>query len=46
MGLLLVVLIWMAAVYRKVVPGTLKAIAAEETDDVWAEAPIEEMDVK
>ncbi|HUJ70888.1 MAG TPA: glutamate synthase, partial [Verrucomicrobiae bacterium] len=32
-------------VYRKVVPGNLKAIASEETDDVWAEEAEEELAV-
>ena len=33
-------------VYRKVVPGNIKAIASEETDDVWAEETEEELAVK
>jgi glutamate synthase domain-containing protein 3 len=33
-------------VYRKVIPGNLKAIASEETDDVWAEEAEEELAVK
>jgi glutamate synthase domain-containing protein 3 len=33
-------------VYRKVVPGNIKAIASEETDDVWAEEAEEEPVVK
>jgi glutamate synthase domain-containing protein 1/glutamate synthase domain-containing protein 3 len=35
-----------AVVYRKVIPGNIKAIASEETDEVQAEEPVEEMDVK
>jgi glutamate synthase domain-containing protein 1/glutamate synthase domain-containing protein 3 len=33
-------------VYRKVVPGNIKAIASEETDDVWAEEAEEVLAVK
>ncbi|MGD0351317.1 MAG: glutamate synthase [Verrucomicrobiota bacterium] len=33
-------------VYRKVVPGNIKAIASEETDDVWAEEEEAELAVK
>ena len=33
-------------VYRKVVPGNLKDLVLEDTDDVWAEEPIEELAVK
>jgi len=33
-------------VYREVIPGNLKAIASEETDDVWAEEAEEELAVK
>jgi len=29
-------------VYRKVVPGSLKNIVQEDTDDVWAAEPAEE----
>lgn len=29
-------------VYRKVVPGNIKDIVLEDTDDVWAEEPVEE----
>ncbi len=32
-------------VYRKVVPGNLKDIVLEDTDDVWAEEPVEELAV-
>jgi glutamate synthase domain-containing protein 1/glutamate synthase domain-containing protein 3 len=32
-------------VYRKVVPGNLKDIVMEDTDDVWAEEPVEELEV-
>jgi hypothetical protein len=32
-------------VYRKVVPGNVKDIVLEDTDDVWAEEPIEELAV-
>ncbi|HXK46447.1 MAG TPA: glutamate synthase [Deltaproteobacteria bacterium] len=30
-------------VYRKVVPGNVKDIVLEDTDDVWADEPVEEM---
>jgi glutamate synthase domain-containing protein 3 len=33
-------------VYRKVVPGSVKNIVVEDTDDVWAEEPEEELAVK
>jgi glutamate synthase domain-containing protein 1/glutamate synthase domain-containing protein 3 len=33
-------------VYRKVVPGNIKNIVLEDTDDVWAEEPVEELAVK
>ena len=33
-------------VYRKVVPGSLKNIDVEDTDDVWAAEPVEELAVK
>jgi glutamate synthase domain-containing protein 1/glutamate synthase domain-containing protein 3 len=33
-------------VYRKVVPGSLKNLVLEDTDDVWGEEPIEELAVK
>jgi glutamate synthase domain-containing protein 3 len=33
-------------VYRKVVPGSLKNFALEDTDDVWGEEPLEELAVK
>ncbi|MGO8927164.1 MAG: glutamate synthase [Limisphaerales bacterium] len=33
-------------VYRKVVPGNLKDLVLEDTDDVWAEEPMEELAVK
>jgi glutamate synthase domain-containing protein 1/glutamate synthase domain-containing protein 3 len=33
-------------VYRKVVPGNVKNIILEDTDDVWAEDPVEELAVK
>jgi hypothetical protein len=33
-------------VYRKVVPGNLKNIVQEDTDDVWAEESAEDMAVK
>ena len=32
-------------VYRKVVPGHVKDIVLEDTDDVWAEEPVEELAV-
>jgi len=35
-----------AEVYRKVVRGDIKAIASEETDDVWAEEEEAELAVK
>jgi glutamate synthase domain-containing protein 3 len=33
-------------VYRKVVPGSLKNLVLEDTDDVWGEEPLEELAVK
>jgi glutamate synthase domain-containing protein 3 len=33
-------------VYRKVVPGNLKNLVLEDTDDVWGEEPMEELAVK
>jgi glutamate synthase domain-containing protein 1/glutamate synthase domain-containing protein 3 len=33
-------------VYRKVVPGSLKNLVLEDTDDVWGEEPLEDLAVK
>ena len=35
-----------AEVYRKVIPGNIKALASDETDEVQAEEPIEELAAK
>jgi glutamate synthase domain-containing protein 1/glutamate synthase domain-containing protein 3 len=33
-------------VYRKIVPGSLKNLVLEDTDDVWGEEPLEELAMK